>query len=319
MVYAPIAIPTLNRIEHLKRCIESLQNNPWAQYTTLIISVDFPPENKYVEGYNKVCKYLNKGIEGFYSVIIIYQKVNLGAYDNELFLSEYIAKKYDRYIFTEDDNEFSPNFIEYMDKGLELFENDERVMAICAIGSSSKEDEQNNIVLSQNFAGYGYGIWMEKEKQLREGINKEFLLCNAKNMRYLIKLARKQAGILFSFQSAVYKKEKLYQLSDNKVPYIDQTIKMYLIAENKYVVGASIRKVRNWGMDGSGVNCPKDNKYITENLKIDTREHFTYHYSTPMKINEMYEKYSLENICRIIVAIVKIQVWRLQEKNRRIT
>ena len=149
MVYAPIAIPTLNRIEHLKRCIESLQNNLWAQYTTLIISVDFPPENKYVEGYNKVCEYLKEGINGFYSVDIIYQKANLGAYDNESFLSEYIAEKYDRYIFTEDDNEFSPNFIEYIDKGLELFENDEKVMAICAIGSSSKEDEQNNAVLSQ--------------------------------------------------------------------------------------------------------------------------------------------------------------------------
>lgn len=319
MIYAPIAIPTLNRTEHLKRCIKSLQNNPWAQYTPLIISVDFPPEAKYVEGYKKICEYLKKGINGFYSVDIVYQKVNLGAYNNESFLSEYVAGKYDRYIFTEDDNEFSANFIEYIDRGLELFENDEKVMAICAVGASSTEDEENNVVLSQNFAGYGYGIWFRKEKQLREGINKDFLLYYARNIRYLLGLAKKQAGVLFAFQSAAYKKEKLYQLPDNAVPYIDQTIKMYLIAEDKYVASACIRKVRNWGMDGSGVNCPKNEKYRAENLEIDTREHFDYRYSIPMKIQKMSDKYSLAICCRVIIAVIKIWIWGIKERAKRTT
>ncbi len=35
MVYAPIIIPTLNRYEHLKRCVKSLQQNGWAKYTEL--------------------------------------------------------------------------------------------------------------------------------------------------------------------------------------------------------------------------------------------------------------------------------------------
>ena len=62
MKYAPIIIPTLNRIEHLKRCITSLQKNPWAKYTPLIVSVDYPPNERYVEGYKKVCKYLKEEI-----------------------------------------------------------------------------------------------------------------------------------------------------------------------------------------------------------------------------------------------------------------
>lgn len=37
MVYAPVCIPTLNRYEHLKELIESLQQNSWAQYTDLYI------------------------------------------------------------------------------------------------------------------------------------------------------------------------------------------------------------------------------------------------------------------------------------------
>lgn len=47
MVYAPVCIPTLNRYEHLKELIESLQRNPWAQYTDLFIGLDFPPGEKY--------------------------------------------------------------------------------------------------------------------------------------------------------------------------------------------------------------------------------------------------------------------------------
>lgn len=317
MIFAPIAIPTLNRVEHLKRCIKSLQNNAWAQYTSLIISVDFPPEEKYVDGYNRVCEYLEEGINGFYNVDIIYQKVNLGAYNNELFLSEHIANKYDRYIFTEDDNDFSPNFIEFIDRGLELFENDDRVMAICSNGAPTSEDECSNVVLSQNYTGYGYGIWTKKEKELREGINRDFLFHNAGNIRFLLELVKKQAGLLFSFQAAIYKKEKLYQLSDNVVPYIDQTIKMYLIAENKYVVSACIRKGRNWGRDGSGVNCPRDKKYEPKSIEIDERMNFDYRYSIPMKINRMSDNYSLESICRIIIAIIKIWVWRKKERIRR--
>ena len=60
MIYAPILITTLNRYECLRRCIESLQKNSWADKTELFISVDYPPTDKYVDGYNKIKKYLNK-------------------------------------------------------------------------------------------------------------------------------------------------------------------------------------------------------------------------------------------------------------------
>ena len=103
VVYAPVIILTLNRYEHLKRCISSLQKNGWAKYTPLYISVDFPPASKYEEGYQKICEYLKSGIDGFASVTVFYQRNNLGAYKNELFLIDEVRKQYDRYIFTEDE------------------------------------------------------------------------------------------------------------------------------------------------------------------------------------------------------------------------
>ncbi len=54
--YAPVAIPTLNRIDHLKRCISSLAKNEYAKYTNIYISVDYPPNEKYLDGYNEISK-----------------------------------------------------------------------------------------------------------------------------------------------------------------------------------------------------------------------------------------------------------------------
>lgn len=46
-------------------------------------------------------------------------------------LKKQVEKRFDRYISTEDDNEFSPNFLVYMNKGLELYKDDPKVLAIC--------------------------------------------------------------------------------------------------------------------------------------------------------------------------------------------
>ena len=62
-ICAPIIIPTLNRHEHLKKCIESLQKNKLAKQTELFISVDFPPNEKYKVGYEKVVEYLQNDHE----------------------------------------------------------------------------------------------------------------------------------------------------------------------------------------------------------------------------------------------------------------
>lgn len=312
MIYAPIIIPTLNRAEHLKRCIMSLQANPWAKYTTLIISVDFPPNQNYEDGYHDICAYLQSGISGFADIEIIYQKTNLGAYQNMQFLLDYSAKKCDRYIFTEDDNEFSPNFIEYIDKGLDIFEKDEDIMAICSVGSTSEETEENNVVKSQNFAAHGYGMWHKKRLKIYQALDIRFFEKLVGDTRMLRKLISEQIGILFSLQSIVLGKEKTYWLADGRVPVIDQTIKMYLMAENKYVVGACRRKVRNWGFDGSGENCGKDSDYDPRKIDIDLREYFDYHYTRPMKIHKVKEKHTLEGACRVILAYLRLRIWKLQ-------
>ena len=64
-MYAPVIIPTLNRHEHLIRCINSLKRNPLAKETELYISLDYPPAEKYVDGYLKIKKYTHIEYKNF--------------------------------------------------------------------------------------------------------------------------------------------------------------------------------------------------------------------------------------------------------------
>src|SRR5574344_2091111 len=101
MNYYPVLIPTLCRYDHFYRCVESLSKNTYADKTELVIGLDYPPSDKYREGYEKIKAYIPT-IKGFRKVTVFEHDHNLGANDNFFFLRDYCLWKYDAYIITED-------------------------------------------------------------------------------------------------------------------------------------------------------------------------------------------------------------------------
>lgn len=126
MTFYPVIIPTLNRYTHLRRCVESLARNTHASETELIIGLDYPPSEKYVEGYRQVKAYLPT-ITGFKKVTIFERPENWGAVKNYTHLINYVFNTYDAFIATEDDNEFSPCFLDYMNLMLQRYKDDHRI------------------------------------------------------------------------------------------------------------------------------------------------------------------------------------------------
>ena len=106
--FSPVLIPTLNRYTHFKKCIISLSKCKHADKTDLIISLDFPLKDIHWEGYNKIKEFLPK-IRGFKSVYIIERKINFGPINNYFESRKEVLNSYDKIIFSEDDNTFSPN------------------------------------------------------------------------------------------------------------------------------------------------------------------------------------------------------------------
>ena len=161
MIFAPVIIPTLNRYEHFRKCLESLEACTGAENTDVYVALDFPPSEKYVDGWKKNDAYLKeKALNNrFHSLIVYRREINYffsGKGNGQTAIDD-LPSEVDRYIFSEDDNVFSPNFLEYINKGLEIYKNDPSVLAICGYSHPYKfKFADNNFFFHQtDFSAWG--------------------------------------------------------------------------------------------------------------------------------------------------------------------
>lgn len=277
MIYAPVMITTCNRYEHLKRCIESLQKNTYADRTEIYISVDYPPNEKYIEGWEKVCKMLNGPLKVFSKTHIFFQKVNLGAENNYSYLEKLIFKKYDRLIFTEDDNEFSTNFLIYMNKGLELYENHPRIYGVCGYADDCKfRSGEDNVIPLTNFCAWGMGIWKKKEKIIQEQLTIQNWIGAAQNIRLMMSIYRARPR-LFSRMVG----EIISSPDQRKLLNTDINRGIFLAINGFCTINPVKSKVRNWGWDGSGQNITGNLEGYRKHssLQLDMDKDFEYRLS----------------------------------------
>lgn len=270
---APILISTLNRDIHFIRLIESLKRNTWAKYTPVYVALDYPPSEKYAEGHKKICEYLEGDFGEFLEFIVVRRDHNYGSYKNMAVLREMVLKKYDRFIRTDDDAEFSPNFLEYMNKCLDKYEEDESVVAVTGYSYPIIWDvSSNSNVLKINFNAsmWGSGFWKKKYEKMKEQIEVGELL-DSKFFHY--------SAFQRMIDVAKYEYVNLCLTKDIHNQYImsvtDISCRLFLALQNKYVVIPRISKVRNWGFDGSGVVCGKidfqDGKISASNYKYSSQ------------------------------------------------
>lgn len=267
--YAPVLVTTLNRYSHLKVLVESLAKCPEAKNTELLIGLDYPPSEKYVEGWNKIRGYLPT-ITGFKKVTVIEADYNLGPRGNANALREYAKSRgCSRFICSEDDNEFSPNFLAYMNWGLEKYKDDDRVLAISGYNYPlDMTGYDKEYYFSHEFSAFGWGMTMEKYGIIETDVLRLSFIDNlVKNPMALIKLTIKCGWRLTRLAFELHKKRLVYG---------DGYLTMYSYLKNKYCVFPTLSKVRNHGFDGSGVHCGDDehNFSLFENQKIDMRSEY---------------------------------------------
>lgn len=165
-IYAPVVIPTICRYNTFKPCIDSLSRCTDADKTELYIGLDYPAKESHWEGYRKICDYV-QDIKGFKSVYIFKREYNYGQGKNMEDLLKHVKEKYDRYIVSEDDNVFSPNFLEYINYGLEKYRDHPDVIAICGFNYPFSYMEniigyEKNAFPITAFTAWGVGLWLIK-------------------------------------------------------------------------------------------------------------------------------------------------------------
>lgn len=285
MTYAPIIIPTLSRDKHFIRLIESLRKNSWAKHTDIYIGLDFPPSDRHADGYNKICTYLENKFPEFNKIIVIKHKKNIGSGANLRHLTMIIMEQYDRFIKTDDDAEFSPNFIEYMDKCLMKYQDDPNVIAVTGYSYPIEwHMSEGATVLKENFSCpmWGTGFWRDKYKKIHKYISQEKglgrdadYIINSGGMNKMLNVAKYEFVNLCL--SPEFKDTLAAKMSDI-------AMRMYMATYDKYIIVPTISKVRNWGFDGSGEYCQEAiveyegkitaRNYVYHQQPIDTQESF---------------------------------------------
>ena len=97
MEYAPIIISVYDRLDHLTRCIESLQRNELARYSELYVISDAAYKKEHIPLIDEVRSYIN-GITGFKKVYPVFREKNLGGNKSIRLAYQNILQIYDSFI-----------------------------------------------------------------------------------------------------------------------------------------------------------------------------------------------------------------------------
>lgn len=274
-IYAPVLIPTLNRYEHLKKCLESLALCTMADKTDVYVAIDFPKSDSHWEGYMKIVNYLEKTRFTFSSLTVIKRTTNLGVSKNgnlEQLCNEVLGK-YDRYIISEDDNIFSPCFLHYMNYTLELYKNDMNVMAINGYTLYVEDNLRNyeDATVFKNtsyFSAWGFGTWTN-----RFFYNMDFtshFVKRAFTNKNSLKRIREGSSDCFPYLMYAAKKGAPISMTDCYITLLGRIYDMYVISPIKSLVF-------NDGWDGSGAHCPiEDNNSLYNQISLPSQDVFNF-------------------------------------------
>ena len=165
MNYAPIVVFGFNRPDALRNTIASLLRNEEAKLSDLFVFVDGPREGKVgeKEKVEEVRDYV-KSITGFKSLHYTFSEINKGLANSIIEGVSKVIDEYGKVLVLEDDLVLMPNFLNFMNQGLDYYESNQRVMSVC--GHSCKVKVPAGYPYDAYFftrsSSWGWGTWKDR-------------------------------------------------------------------------------------------------------------------------------------------------------------
>lgn len=319
--YAPVCITTLNRINYLKQCIDSLKRCTLADMTELYISVDYPPSEEYLDGYKEVLRYLRKGISGFSKVTIHYQDNNLGALRNINDLVLKVLEEHDTCILLEEDTVVSKCYLEFCNKGLNEFKDDKSVVAInpcdyvwCGQGFNPhvrEYDDNGCNVEKRQMVWHSFATWADVYLQLNRFCLSQEILAIGDSSELMDRLKKQSKSLFFSYLSNVYITKNNCPWNRGTIYPIDAIWDICMIVFDRYLVSPVEPMIRDCGVYGGSEHFdrPFKNASYLSNRDIVEDDHFDFKQLDEIKVNrielDLHDKYCIPtNIKQIIITII---------------
>lgn len=165
MEYTPVILFAFNRPERLKAIIESLLQNEEAKHSVLYVFVDGPRFQRKgeVESVEKVRDYV-KSITGVKEVHYKFAVQNKGLGNSVIKGVTEVINRYGKAIVLEDDLILAPNFLFFMNQGLDKYKDEKSVFSICGYSNKVKvpKDYSYDTYFCTRSSSWGWATWADR-------------------------------------------------------------------------------------------------------------------------------------------------------------
>jgi len=247
---APIAVFVYNRYEHFVKTIKALSCNYLAPISELYVVSDCWYDISHKEDVLKVRKYA-EGIIGFKSVHLIFRKTNMGAFESFYDAQKTILNNHEKLIVMEDDIVTSPNYLDFINQGLEFYKDYTEVYSVtgyCHPGIVPDNYPFDYWVSPFNFS-WGYGFWKDRDRELDLRYNPYNVIRSDSKLWAQFK---EYGG--FVLESLLGDHLGLSQMADARIC-------AHMLIKRMVAIAPKISKVKNIGCDGSGLHARKLTKF----------------------------------------------------------
>jgi O-antigen/teichoic acid export membrane protein len=245
--FAPVVLFVYNRPEHTRRTVESLLDNKLALNSDLFVFSDGPKDAGDRVRVDEVRRYIHR-IGGFQSITIIERERNAGLAQSVIGGVSEIFRKYERQIVLEDDLLTAPDFLTFMNKVLEHYEQELRIFSVSGFNHAvtMPDGYEYDGVFSHRSCSWGWGTWKSRWEQVDWEVSdyREFRANKGQQ-----ELLNRGGGDLS------------YMLDLQMSGAIDSWAIRWAYAHFKHdavALASRDSKVYNIGFDGSGVHCRRN-------------------------------------------------------------
>ena len=163
---APVVVFVYKRLQHTKKTIQSLIDNTLAKETDVYIFCDGYKGETDKKAVLEVRDSVNslKRVNPFKKLEVIEASNNKGLANSVIDGTTKIIKEYGKVISVEDDLLLSRYFLEYMNKALDIYENDKHIWSI---GSHSAvlpfmKKYDYDVFFCHRASSWGWGTWLDR-------------------------------------------------------------------------------------------------------------------------------------------------------------
>ncbi len=236
---APVAVYTYTRHAHLVRTLEALRRNHLAQDTVLYVVSDGAKTPAQEDAVRRVRDYVDD-LTGFREIVRVYRDRNFGLRESPPQAEKAILADHGRIINMEDDNVTSTNYLDFLNAGLQHFEDDTSTYSICGYCPPMSQQPAGDFWRFPWNLSWGYGVWKRKHDRFHPLVNRYPDWHKARVLQ-----RQNRAG-------GLYVSDSLRRDHRGLKYFPDAVLCTQMFDAGMHSIVPTVSKVRNIGQDGSG-------------------------------------------------------------------